>query len=41
MSESLQSLKVSPETWKVLNSMKEPGDTFDDVVSRLIEQQQN
>lgn len=31
-------VKVSEETWRKLNSRKEPGDTFDDVVQRLLEE---
>jgi len=31
-------VKVKKETWKQLNKRKEPGDTFDDVISNLIEQ---
>ena len=29
-------VKVSPETWQRLNARKRPGDTFDDVVQRLL-----
>lgn len=31
-------LRVREETWKTLNRLKEPGDSFDDVIGRLIEQ---
>lgn len=31
-------IKVSEENWKRLNAMKDPGDTFDDVVGRLLDQ---
>ena len=31
-------MKVKRDTWKQLNKQKEPGDTFDDVISRLIEE---
>lgn len=31
-------VKVSVESWKRLNSMKEPGDTFEDVVCRLLDE---
>jgi len=31
-------MKVKRDTWKQLNKQKEPGDTFDDVIGRLIEQ---
>lgn len=37
MSES-PALKVSEETWRRLNARKKPGDTFDDVVQRLLEE---
>lgn len=29
-------IKVSPDTWRELNARKEPGDSFDDVVARLL-----
>lgn len=29
-------IKVKKETWKRLNRQKEPGDTFDDVIERLL-----
>lgn len=32
-----QQIKVSDERWRTLNAMKYPGETFDDVVERLIE----
>lgn len=35
---SKQRVPVSRETWKQLNSKKEPGDTFDDVLERLLEE---
>ena len=31
-------IRVTDETWKELNSRKEPGDSFDDVLSRLLEE---
>jgi hypothetical protein len=31
-----QRIRVSQETWRRLNARKQPGDTFDDVVSRLL-----
>ena len=31
-------LKVSEETWRRLNARKKPGDTFEDVVQRLLEE---
>ena len=33
-------VKVSRETWKRLNHLKEPGDAFDEVIQRLLEQEQ-
>jgi predicted CopG family antitoxin len=29
-------VRVSPETWKRLNEQKQPGDSFDDVLVRLL-----
>lgn len=37
MGKQTQAIKVSSETWRDLNAMKEPGDTFEDVVRRLLE----
>jgi predicted CopG family antitoxin len=31
-------IRVSDKTWKRLNSRKEPGDSFEDVISRLLDQ---
>lgn len=31
-------VRVSRETWKELNAKKEPGDTLDDVLDRLLEE---
>jgi|AKVG01.1.fsa_nt_gi predicted CopG family antitoxin len=33
-------ITVSDETWKDLNRQKEPGETFDEVVQRLLENHQ-
>jgi predicted CopG family antitoxin len=33
----MTTVRVSEETWQDLNQRKEAGDTFDDVISRLIE----
>lgn len=33
-------IKVKNETWKQLNRQKEPGDTFDDVIERLLADEQ-
>ncbi len=30
-------IEVKNETWRELNSRKEPGDSFDDVIQRLLE----
>jgi len=29
-------VKVKRNTWKQLNQMKEPGDSFDDVIAKLL-----
>jgi len=34
-------IEVSDETWKQLNREKEPGETFDQVVQRLIKAPEN
>jgi predicted CopG family antitoxin len=31
-------VKLQDETWKRLNARKDPGDTFDDVVTRLLDE---
>ncbi len=31
-------VKVSAKTWKELNSRKEPGESFEDVLSRMLEE---
>ena len=33
-------IRVTKETWKELNRRKEPGDSFDDVLQRLIEERE-
>lgn len=38
MADSKEAVKVSPENWRRLNRMKYPGDTFDDVVDRLLDE---
>ncbi|WP_238398280.1 MULTISPECIES: antitoxin VapB family protein [Halorussus] len=38
MSDDVTSIQVSTETWQELNGRKAPGDTFDDVIQRLLEQ---
>lgn len=34
-------VEIKNETWKQLNRRKEPGDSFDDVISRLLEETQS
>jgi len=34
-------MRVSKKTWKRLNQLKEPGDTFDDVINKLIDKQES
>lgn len=34
--EEVTSIEVKKSTWKTLNRQKEPGDSFDDVVQRLL-----
>jgi len=36
--EATETIRVTPENWEQLNSLKEPGDTFNDVVSKLLEE---
>lgn len=38
MSDDTTNIRISRETWKRLNARKEPGDSFDEVIERLIEQ---
>jgi len=38
MSGDGQTIKVSEENWRKLNKRKQPGDTFDDVVGRLVDE---
>lgn len=35
--EQEQRIRVSEETWRRLNALKTPGDTFDDVAARLLD----
>lgn len=37
MSDDVTSIQVRNETWQELNSRKQPGDTFDDVIQRLLD----
>jgi predicted CopG family antitoxin len=32
-------VRVTEDTWKELNAQKEPGDSFDDVIQRLLEEE--
>jgi len=32
-----EQIRVDGDTWKNLNALKEPGDSFDDVITRLLE----
>lgn len=32
-------VQVSNETWKALNRRREPGESFDDVLQKILEQQ--
>lgn len=38
MADDGTNVRVSNENWKRLNSMKEPGESFDDVIGRLLDQ---
>lgn len=40
MGEDSTTIQISEETWTDLNQRKEPGDTFDDVIRRLLEGEQ-
>lgn len=40
MTGSTEAIKVSSENWIRLNSLKEPGDTFNDVVNRLLDERE-
>lgn len=33
-------VRVKPDTWKRLNGLKEPGDSFDDVIRHLLNETQ-
>lgn len=33
-----EQIRVSKRNWKALNAMKEPGESFDDVVGRMIDE---
>ncbi|QRG24104.1 hypothetical protein HrrHm2_065 [Halorubrum virus Humcor2] len=41
MGEQKTTVTVSRDTWKKLQMRKEPGDSFDDVISDLIEEVEN
>ena len=34
-------ISLSEETWKMLNRLKEAGDTFDDVIRRALKEKEN
>jgi len=36
MENKITTIKISSDLWKTLNEMKECGETFDDVVRRLL-----
>lgn len=36
-----ETIRVTPENWQRLNGLKEPGESFDDVITRLLEEDQN
>lgn len=36
MSRDVTSVEIKKSTWKELNQQKEPGDSFDDVIRRLL-----
>lgn len=38
MPDDTTNIRISRETWKKLNARKEPGDSFDEVIERLIEE---
>jgi len=40
-SDNTQRIRISEETWRRLNARKRPGDTFEDVVSRLTDGKTN
>lgn len=33
-----EQIRVSKTNWKALNAMKEPGESFDDVIGQLIDE---
>lgn len=33
----MPTIRVNDGTWKELNKLKEPGESFDDVISRLLD----
>jgi len=36
--QATETIRVTPENWERLNRLKKPGDTFDDVITRLLEE---
>jgi len=41
MSDDTTAVNVDTRTWRRLNALKRPGESFDDVVDRLLEQNKN
>ena len=37
MSDDITTIQVSAETWRRLNQRKGPGDTFDEVITELLD----
>ncbi|APW98876.1 hypothetical protein CHINAEXTREME_14305 [Halobiforma lacisalsi AJ5] len=38
MADDITTIQVTEETWRQLNVRKNPGETFDDVIQRLLEE---
>ncbi|MDJ1434243.1 antitoxin VapB family protein [Halostagnicola sp. A-GB9-2] len=38
MADDITTVQISTETWRELNGRKNPGETFDDVIQRLLEE---
>jgi len=41
MSDDTTAVNVDTRTWRRLNALKRPGESFDDVVDRLLERNKN
>lgn len=37
MSENVTSAQIKKDTWQELNALKQPGDSMDDVIQRLLD----